>query len=135
MEYCIYSTPCSYASLVSPLEDAIKGLQGADSIEWSDALVQAFKESKEALVWTEDLEKVFAAAQEAIKNLDAWTWTGGAEERTGVLEETEMEREVLRESPNLSGSAAPCLRALQPTCSPPGGWQWHYTSLGFLSCD
>ena len=38
---------------------------------------------------------------------------------------TETKKEALRESLNLSGSAAPGLRALQPTCSPPGGWQWH----------
>ncbi len=32
-----------YSSLVSPLEDAIKGLQGAQHIQWNDDLLEAFK--------------------------------------------------------------------------------------------
>ena len=43
-----------YAKLLHPLE-----------------MVAAGKESRETVEWTEDLEKVFAAAQEATKNLDA----------------------------------------------------------------
>ena len=33
-----------YASLMSPLEDALKGLEGKDSIVWSDELLKQFKE-------------------------------------------------------------------------------------------
>ena len=38
-----------YATLVSPLEDAIKGLQGSQTINWSQDLHQVFRKAQEAL--------------------------------------------------------------------------------------
>ena len=38
-----------YASIISPMEDAIKGLQGQQKIVWDDKLIQQFHLCKEAL--------------------------------------------------------------------------------------
>ena len=38
-----------YSSLIAPLEDAIKGLQGSDKVTWTDDLLHHFRLSQEAL--------------------------------------------------------------------------------------
>ena len=38
-----------YTSLLSPLEDPVKGLQGSQEIVWTPELIQYFKRSQEAL--------------------------------------------------------------------------------------
>ena len=55
----LYHVVTKYASLAGPLEESVKGIQGAQSIKW-----------------TSDLLKTFHTLQEALKNTRTLTITG-----------------------------------------------------------